>query len=61
MPIYEYVCEDCGHAFEYLVMGSDKPVCPSCESTELDKRFSTFAPSSGRSAPPDCGYPSGGG
>ncbi len=31
MPIYEYSCTACGHEFEELVRGDEKPVCPSCE------------------------------
>ena len=61
MPIYEYVCQSCGHEFELLVMGREKPACPECEGTKLEKRFSTFAPGAGRdgSAPP--AFPVGGG
>lgn len=43
MPIYEYVCAGCGHAFEALVYGSDRPRCPECEGEELEKQFSSFA------------------
>lgn len=43
MPIYEYLCAGCGHAFEALVYGSERPRCPECESEELEKQFSTFA------------------
>ncbi|HKK92146.1 MAG TPA: zinc ribbon domain-containing protein [Longimicrobiales bacterium] len=40
MPIYEYVCDDCGHDFELLVRGSDTPTCPECESAELSRQLS---------------------
>jgi putative FmdB family regulatory protein len=40
MPIYEYECKDCGHHFEALVRKSDVPACPSCSSTELERRLS---------------------
>jgi putative FmdB family regulatory protein len=32
MPIYEYRCLDCGHAFERMQKISDSPLteCPSC-------------------------------
>lgn len=43
MPIYEYVCAGCGHAFEALVYGSERARCPECEGTELEKQLSTFA------------------
>ncbi|MCG8563680.1 MAG: zinc ribbon domain-containing protein [Desulfobacterales bacterium] len=40
MPIYEYTCKSCGKEFETLVMGSDKPACPGCESLELERLIS---------------------
>lgn len=43
MPVYEYVCSGCGHEFEELVFGDEKPVCPKCASAELEKKFSVFA------------------
>jgi len=43
MPIYEYVCAACGHAFEALLYGSERARCPECESDELEKQLSTFA------------------
>ena len=51
MPLFEYSCRGCGHRFETLVMGNRTPVCPKCESSELDKQFSTFGMASGRSTP----------
>lgn len=46
MPIYEYVCIDCNNEFETLVLSSDeKVVCPSCESTRLEKKMSCFSSS----------------
>ena len=43
MPIYEYACRKCGHEFETLVRSSTVPDCPSCRSTELEKKLSVFA------------------
>ncbi|MGH9313702.1 MAG: FmdB family zinc ribbon protein [Vicinamibacterales bacterium] len=43
MPIFEYVCRDCHHAFETLVQGERKVVCPACSSEALDKQLSVFA------------------
>jgi putative FmdB family regulatory protein len=40
MPIYEYQCKDCEADFEYLVMGSDKPCCPDCNSKKVGKLMS---------------------
>ena len=43
MPIFEYVCRDCGKEFELLIQGMTAPVCPSCHSGSLEKKFSGFA------------------
>ena len=42
MPIYEYVCSDCGHDFEKLQKMSDAPLidCPACEKQSLKKKIS---------------------
>ncbi len=42
MPIYEYVCNDCGHEFEKLQKISDPPLadCPDCEQPRLKKKIS---------------------
>jgi putative FmdB family regulatory protein len=42
MPIYEYVCEACGHEFEKLVRGSGgkTPTCPSCDARDVERVFS---------------------
>ncbi len=68
MPIYEFVCGDCGHRFETLVRGARTPRCPGCESERLQKQHSVFAVSTktapafaGRAAGPcgSCGHPDG--
>jgi putative FmdB family regulatory protein len=43
MPIFEYACQQCGHAFEALVRSSTVPQCPHCQSTRLDKQLSVVA------------------
>lgn len=42
MPIYEYVCNDCGHEFEALQKMSDEPLqdCPECATAALKKKIS---------------------
>jgi putative FmdB family regulatory protein len=40
MPIYEYHCEACGHDFECLILGGDKPACSACRSRKVRKRMS---------------------
>jgi len=43
MPIYEYECKKCGESFELLVFGNKTVSCPKCGSSEIIKKFSTFA------------------
>jgi len=66
MPIYEYLCQDCGNKFEKLVRRSDNALenaCPSCGQKHLQQEYSTFAAraTEGSSAPSPMGggYPSG--
>ena len=72
MPIFEYVCRECGHSFEKIVNGGARPACPECRRRRLEKQLSVFAVSSGakgapraarESAPPPacgtCGDPRG--
>ena len=42
MPIYEYVCVDCGHEIEKLQKISDAPLrdCPECDQESLKKKIS---------------------
>jgi putative FmdB family regulatory protein len=43
MPIFEYLCDDCGTKFEKLVRREDNVVCPKCGEGHLTTQFSTFA------------------
>ena len=47
MPIYEYRCRKCSHAFEKLVSRSDSPSgdCPKCGAPKPEKQLSTFSAS----------------
>lgn len=42
MPIYEYQCQSCNHAFEKLQKISDDPLleCPECHQNALKKKIS---------------------
>jgi putative FmdB family regulatory protein len=49
MPIYEYLCKNCGERVEVLIRpstgsghgsGSGAPSCPQCGSPTLEKLFS---------------------
>lgn len=44
MPIYEYVCQECGRDFEKYVRAWAEPVsCPACDGARVEKQLSTFA------------------
>ena len=44
MPIYEYVCDDCGAQYERLVMKQNTAItCPKCESAKQTVQLSVFA------------------
>jgi putative FmdB family regulatory protein len=53
MPIYEYVCRQCGQEFEALVRNEEKPACPGCNSRRLEKKLSAPAVQT-RSSGPAC-------
>lgn len=55
MPIFEYLCESCGHKFEAILFGEQKPECPKCHTANLEKQLSTFAVNAKSSASPDAG------
>jgi len=54
MPIFEYICRDCGRAFERIVPRHDSETdCIHCNSKNIEKQLSVFAvagPSSGNAA-----------
>lgn len=67
MPIYEYICEDCGKKFDALraMKDSDAPIaCKNCNGTHTRRAISVFfANSEGRSVTHSdggCGGCSGG-
>lgn len=45
MPIYEYLCESCGHQMEKIQKMSDDPLkdCPECQKETLRKLVSAAA------------------
>jgi putative FmdB family regulatory protein len=53
MPIFEYICKDCGRPFEKIVPRYDSQAeCSHCNSANVEKQLSVFAVagSSGSSA-----------
>ena len=62
MPIYEYVCNQCGNRFEEFTWSSaagDDIVCPKCGATDARKVMSAFgigrAASGSTATAPACG------
>ena len=48
MPLYEFICEECGETFEELVLGASKTsdvICPACTSELVRKLMSSFSAS----------------
>ncbi len=43
VPLYDFHCRACGNDFEALVRPGHPPVCPSCQSEDLERQLSTFA------------------
>lgn len=44
MPIYEYICDDCGERYERIVMSQKQTIaCPNCESKKHTIQLSVFA------------------
>lgn len=58
MPLFEYLCQGCGHPFEELVRGDETVHCPDCDGTDVERQLSAFAVSSDSALPdlpPGCG------
>lgn len=46
MPMYEYLCRDCGKRYEQLrrMQYADSDLeCPECHSQKIERLLSTFA------------------
>ena len=44
MPIYEYICDDCGERYEQIVLSQTQDVvCPSCSSGRHTLQLSVFS------------------
>ena len=46
MPMFEFTCNSCNHAFEELVRSPDpsvKVLCPKCSGNKVTRQFSVFA------------------
>ena len=52
MPMYEFVCLECGNTFEELRpprLETFGVICPACSSKKVEKLLSSFAAGSGSS------------
>ena len=60
MPLYEYICSDCGNEFEKMMrfdQAGERPRCPRCAGEDTRKKLSMFSSSGSQS---DAGASSGG-
>jgi putative FmdB family regulatory protein len=50
VPLFEYLCQDCGRSFEKIVPRYDSPAdCIHCNSRRVEKQLSVFAVAGGDS------------
>ena len=47
MPIFEYICQNCGKKEEHFIRNSSETVTCACGSKDLKRVFSSFAVSEG--------------
>jgi putative FmdB family regulatory protein len=50
MPLYEYICNECGRVFEKIVSFTEakkNPACPDCQSQHTQKKISKVASTGG--------------
>jgi len=43
MPLYDFLCRVCGGPFEARASVDELPACPSCGSSDTERRLSPFA------------------
>ncbi len=61
MPIFEYICRDCGRPFERIVPRHDsKTDCLHCKSKNIEKQLSVFAVAGPSNGPADFSANNGG-
>ncbi|MEW6556802.1 MAG: zinc ribbon domain-containing protein [Elusimicrobiota bacterium] len=58
MPLYTYICKDCGESFELLVginANREELKCEKCNSKNIQRTFASFNTGSRSSSPtPTC-------
>ena len=40
MPLFDYSCRECDHAFEALVFNGEAVECPQCQSPQTERQLS---------------------
>jgi putative FmdB family regulatory protein len=51
MPIYSYICKNCGAKFDLLVRtNTDEKTCEKCGSKNIERIFAPFAVGKGSSS-----------
>ncbi len=53
MPIYQYLCKECGKSFDVLFKSASERkevLCPNCGSKDVEKSFAAFSVKGGGSA-----------
>lgn len=62
MPMFDYICGQCEHTFDELVISSSVPdseiPCPKCGAHQSKKQLSAPSVSVGSSFDPGCAKPS---
>ena len=57
MPIYTYICQECGEKFDLLIgVTSEKTEfrCNKCDSKKIKRTFSSFSVGKANSSGPSC-------
>ncbi|HET9481245.1 MAG TPA: zinc ribbon domain-containing protein, partial [Candidatus Polarisedimenticolia bacterium] len=43
MPLFDFLCDSCGHRFEELVSEGEVPPCPECGGAKAERLLPVFA------------------
>ncbi len=54
MPLFAYICKQCGVQSELLARAGEKVACPACGSKKMEQQMSHFATLSSRAPEPAC-------
>jgi putative FmdB family regulatory protein len=44
VPLYDFACQACGHAFETLVPAGETPACEACGALDVERLYSPISP-----------------